>query len=236
MNNLSLTSKICLSLKSIDKVDFAFIAQKVTNLELRLDYIDISLINFELLASLFDIIILKIENLEQINVIHEKIKKRNILNKYIYDIDFTLFNNNELMLNKMLNKNNILISYHNLKYDKLLNILYTNVICNKLSNNKYIKLVVYDNELKYKKELLTKIYKYNNINKLKLIYFFEGEDYTHSRYQSILLGAPFLYCSINEEMKTGRGQPTLDEALRITKLLGSFCKNKQTDNQKNTIC
>lgn len=230
MNNSSLTSRICLSLKSIDKVDFADISCKINNIELRLDSIKISEINLNYFASLFNIIILKINNLEQILEVNQAYHNNLLTNKIIYDIDNQIFNKDYKKYVKILIKNKYIISYHNIKYDDLLFMLSLNILSNKTSLNKYIKIVLIDNGINYQRNILSKIYNYHNINRFKLICFFEGKNLQQTRYQSIMLGGPFLYCCINKEMKTGNGQPTLEEAYRMTRLLGRFCKDNESKN------
>lgn len=228
-------SKICLSLKSIDGIDFPKLSKLIRNIEFRLDYINFDFIELEKLSHLFDYIIIKINDLSQVLKINEYIVEKNLSNNIIYDIDLNIFNKYNIIKYNILNDYNYILSLHNIKYSNLINIYNQIELLYNIYNFSYLKAVINDTLIKYEKKLLVNVYnQLQNSNFYKII-FFEGDNFLNSRYHSILLGAPFLYCSIDSQSRTGLGQPTLDEAIRMMKLLRCLCKNKQTDNKKNSI-
>lgn len=225
MNSSSMISKICLSLKSLECVDFKHFASYIQNIEFRLDSINIHDIDLESVAGLFQKVILKIENLEQIETIGVLFDLDKLSNKIIYDIDYNDYmkytSKNKLLLDNYY----YILSIHNLKYDEIIN--YFNLFQNldNIHKYNYIKIVIYDNSINYNRKLLYAMYNIHKNQYNNLICFFEGEDYIMSRYHSIILGSPFLYCGLSDTLKTGIGQPTIADAIRMIKLLGSFCKN-----------
>lgn len=220
-----MTSKICLSLKSLEDVNFNSLSKKARNIELRLDYINYNSLNINEISQLFDCIILKLKDISQLFEINERSNINNLSNNIILDIDFKHFKRYDIINNGNLIKNNTIVSLHNVKYNYLTKYITELKLLYKIYQYKYIKIVINDDLINYSKEHLINIYnqlKNSNFNK---IIFFEGEKFVASRYHSLLLGAPFLYCSIDQSHKTGKGQPTLEEAIRMVNLLGCFCKN-----------
>ena len=231
-----MTSKICLSLKSLDGIDFRLISKIVGNLELRMDYLDFHSIEFNQISHYFEYIILKIKDLQQLYDIYSVIIKENLSSKILYDIDFKLIKYRNIDNIVLLDKINIIASIHNVKYDNIIHIIEKLKILGNYNKITFIKVVIQDDLIKYNKNLLQRIYNYskNLINK-DLIIFFEGENHTASRYHSLLLGAPFIYCALNKSTQTGKGQPTIDEAFKMINLLRSFCKNNKPYYKKYPI-
>ncbi len=228
MNSSSMISKICLSLKSLEGVDFNYFATYIQNIELRLDSINIQDIDFEYLTRLFPKVILKIDNYGQFESINFYYDLSQLSNNIIYDIDYYDIMKYTLENNIILDKHHYIISIHNFKYDDI--IKYFNLLqnLNNIHIQHYIKIVISDVMMNYNKKLLYDLYK-NLINQSNnLICFFEGESFTSTRYHSLILGSPLFYCGLNDSLKTGKGQPTIAEAIRMVKLLGSFCKNIDT--------
>lgn len=225
MNVSLLTSKICLSLKHLNNIDFNYLSSLVHTIELRLDTINIREVDLELLSTYFNNVILKLKNFDDLFEIQSIYSNQKLLNKIIYDLDYYEYINNINNFDFISNNSIYILSIHDINYNnitKYLDYIYQLDIFNYL---KYIKIVIGSLITKYSKNLLVDIYN-NHINIAdKIICFIEGEDYTSSRYHSLLLGSPLFYCAIDKYSRTGKGQPTLDEAIRIINLLGSSCQN-----------
>lgn len=229
MNTSSMISKICLSLKSLEGVDLKYFATYIQNIELRLDSINIQDIDLEYLTGLFHKVILKIANLEQLGNIGFLFDLDKLSDKIIYDIDYNDYMKYTSENKEILDKHYYILSIHNLKYDDIINYFDLLQKFNDIHIHNYIKIVISDELINYNKKLLCALYK-NRINHSNnLICFFEGESFTSTRYHSLILGSPLFYCGLNDSLKTGKGQPTITEAIRMVKLLGSFCKNIDTN-------
>lgn len=218
-------SKLCLSLKSLKNIDLIELSNRVQKIELRLDNISIDDIDIELLVKYYSQIILKIININQLEEIKLKFKPADLTNKLLYDIEY----NDIIMLisenHKILDKTSLIISQHNVKYSDIINIMEQIILLNKLDNIHYYKVVINDDTINYEQNIISDLYnKYKNLL-YRLVLFFEGEKYTLSRYHSLILGSPLFYCALDESNKTGIGQPTLSEAIRMINLLRCFNEN-----------
>lgn len=204
--NLQNLSKICLSIKYFNYNTITY-AKNITNLiELRVDN---NYIYINILQDLFDnfnSIIIKSDNISNYNIDKLLIYK----DKLILDIDYNQLLNNVFILNSLKKYElNYIISNHNIKLSQLFeNDLY--LLKKMLNLNPNIVKIVLNDKINDWKEKQVEIYeefkKLKTKKNRKLVCFFEGEEMKESRFYSLKLGAPFTYCSYDENSKTGIGQ------------------------------
>jgi 3-dehydroquinate dehydratase len=227
--NCEIKSKICLSLKSLDNINLEELSERVENLEFRLDYI-----NYNDVLSLDNLqkykrIILKISEYKQIVDTINLIKHSE--NIYL-DVDLELL---EDSINIIEDGKNLIISKHNIdlynyteiisrihKLSHINNISILKLVFNEKFNEKYNEK---PNEY-WNRKVLTKLYQdIQGISKVSIISFIEGDKSSFSRIYSLFLGAPFIYCGLDRNSLTGKGQLTLNEVYKYLNLLWSFEKH-----------
>lgn len=204
-------SKICLSIKYFNYNTITY-AKNITNLiELRIDNNFLYINTLQDLFDDFNSIIIKSNNINDYNIDKLLIYKDNL----ILDIDYNQLLNNVLILNSLEKYElNYIISNHNIKLSQLFeNGLY--LLKKMLNLNPNIVKIVLNDEINDWKEKQVEIYEEFKKIKLRkncdLICFFEGEEMKESRLYSLKLGAPFTYCSYDENSRTGIGQFTCSE-------------------------
>ena len=219
--NCEIKSKICLSLKSLDNIDIVELSNKTCNIEFRLDFIDFYEVLLLTNLDRFNRVILKITNYEQLSSVLNLFK--HLPNLYI-DIDFDLF---EISKNILKNCNNLIISKHNIDLNDYNEIISRFQNLSHLNNISIIKLIFNERPNEHwKRKKLISIYQDLQINSnASIISFIEGEKSTFWRLYSLVLGAPFIYCGLDESSLTGKGQLTLNQAYKYMNLLWSFKKN-----------
>lgn len=214
---LKIPSKICLSLKEINFENLE-IYNKITNIiELRLDSISININQLIKLVDTFELIILKIKDINNnlidlLDDINDKSKEIILL-----DIDYNLLlnNYNRDILMQLLSYN-MIISMHNIKLNQFEQIINKLSDTTRFINPLIYKIVINDNSENNFLQVMNKIYSLSSEvlkkDKSDIIMFFEGEYCKFTRYYSLKMGAPFIYCAFDESSKTGIGQPTIFEA------------------------
>lgn len=219
--NCEIKSKICLSLKSLDNIYLDELSEKVVNFEFRLDYINLNDISLLTDLDKFERIILKITDFKQIFLAKNLL--RHSKNLYL-DIDLDLFEN---YIDMIYGIEKLIISKHNIDLYNYNDIIPRIKQLSHRKNISILKLIFNEDPNEYwNRNVLTKIYQdIQGISEVPIISFIEGEKSSFSRIFSLFLGAPFLYCGLDKNSLTGKGQLTLDEVYKYLDLLRSFNKH-----------
>ncbi len=219
--NCEIKSKICLSLKSLDNIYLDELSEKVVNFEFRLDYINLNDISLLTDLDKFERIILKITDFKQIFLAKNLL--RHSKNLYL-DIDLDLFEN---YIDMIYGIEKLIISKHNIDLYNYNDIIPRIKQLSHRNNISILKLIFNEDPNEYwNRNVLTKIYQdIQGISEVPIISFIEGEKSSFSRIFSLFLGAPFLYCGLDKNSLTGKGQLTLDEVYKYLDLLRSFNKH-----------
>lgn len=214
---LNIPSKICLSLKEINFDNLETYKQITNVIEIRLDFISLNINQLIKLADTFELIILKITDIgynliKLLDNINNKSRE-----KILLDIDYNLLSNNHNRDTfNQFSSYKILISLHNIKLIHLKQALYELTQKTKFINPLLFKFVINEAPKNNLLQIMNDSYSISvevlKKNNSDIILFFEGVDFTLTRYYSLKMGAPFIYCAFDESSKTGIGQPTFLEA------------------------